>query len=724
MQEDIEAKERHLDPAYLEKINHFKKVIQLEYVRICRKRKQNKTEEAKSIYKSSREELLNVLKKRQQILKEKKREPLTTIPIAIVTEASTRKAQVQSGFNYLSQNVTLQTIYSPPALPTMISWAPLQQNFIVDDETVLHNIPYMGEDVIDQDGQFIEELIKNYDGKVHTSSSLDSIMDDELFLELIKAGIVYQDEYRSSENYKEQFSDESLTKKLSNDLKFQTNDPSELLFDTIAHYFSEQGVTAKEVKQRYMLLKEKESSQPPAECTPNIDGPDVITTNRERTMHSYHTLFCRRCYKYDCFLHAVRPGPVKVQRKQLMDIQNIEPCGENCYMHLERSLTIQDTKDLPKSLPETDRNEDSKMKKFKRKKSFNKAETSVEVLAPVKSTYLIEDTNDEPWTSSDLSMFRVLIKNFPNNYCTIAQLLNYSHTCKQIYRHAMLEPRDENPSNDVMTPPTKKKKQTVRSWANHCKKVQMKKENSASMLIGYYPCEHPGQPCNASCPCIFNHNFCEKFCQCSLDCQNRFPGCRCKAQCCTKACPCYLAVRECDPDICKTCGADNFEVESHESSCKNVGLQRSWRMNLLLAPSDIAGWGIYLKNDVTKNTLISEYCGELISQDEAERRGKVYDKTMCSFLFNLNHEFVVDATRKGNKIRFANHSINPNCYAKVMMVNGDHRIGIFAKRNIVTGEELFFDYRYGPTDSLRYVGIEKDTRFPDSTTGVAKKWTV
>lgn len=113
--------------------------------------------------------------------------------------------------------------------------------------------------------------------------------------------------------------------------------------------------------------------------------------------------------------------------------------------------------------------------------------------------------------------------------------------------------------------------------------------------------------------------------------------------------------------------------------------------HLLLAKSSInaAGWGLFTKHGLMKGSYVHEYVGEVISQEEAERRGIIYDKLNMSYLFNLSSDFTVDATRKGNKVRYANHSSTaPNCEAKMIRVNGDMRIGLYAKVDIDAQSEV------------------------------------
>ncbi|KAM3313738.1 hypothetical protein ACQJBY_032946 [Aegilops geniculata] len=146
--------------------------------------------------------------------------------------------------------------------------------------------------------------------------------------------------------------------------------------------------------------------------------------------------------------------------------------------------------------------------------------------------------------------------------------------------------------------------------------------------------------------------------------------------------------------------------------CGNMKLLLKQQQRILLGKSDVAGWGAFIKNPVHKNDYLGEYTGELISHKEADKRGKIYDRANSSFLFDLNDQFVLDAYRKGDKLKFANHSSSPNCYAKVMMVAGDHRVGIYAREHIEASAELFYDYRYGPDQAPAWArrpeGAKKD----------------
>ncbi|XP_005533806.1 PREDICTED: histone-lysine N-methyltransferase SUV39H1 [Pseudopodoces humilis] len=149
-----------------------------------------------------------------------------------------------------------------------------------------------------------------------------------------------------------------------------------------------------------------------------------------------------------------------------------------------------------------------------------------------------------------------------------------------------------------------------------------------------------------------------------------------------------LPIYECN-SRCR-CGAD----------CPNRVVQRGIRYDLcIFRTGDGRGWGVRTLQRIRKNSFVMEYVGEIITSEEAERRGQVYDRQGATYLFDLDYVedvYTVDAAHYGNISHFVNHSCDPNLQVyNVFIENLDQRlprIALFATRPIRAGEELTFDY--------------------------------
>ena len=105
--------------------------------------------------------------------------------------------------------------------------------------------------------------------------------------------------------------------------------------------------------------------------------------------------------------------------------------------------------------------------------------------------------------------------------------------------------------------------------------------------------------------------------------------------------------------------------------------------------SPIHGRGVFALTPISKGTRIVEYKGELITDDEADRRyAHLHEHSPHTMLFSLENKLVIDATRRGNSGRWINHSCAPNCQVE----EEGTRIFIDARRDIRPGEELTYDY--------------------------------
>ncbi|XP_052472362.1 histone-lysine N-methyltransferase 2B [Carassius gibelio] len=121
--------------------------------------------------------------------------------------------------------------------------------------------------------------------------------------------------------------------------------------------------------------------------------------------------------------------------------------------------------------------------------------------------------------------------------------------------------------------------------------------------------------------------------------------------------------------------------------------------------SAIHGRGLFCKRNIEAGEMVIEYSGIVIRSVLTDKREKYYDgKGIGCYMFRIDDFDVVDATMHGNAARFINHSCEPNCYSRVINVEGQKHIVIFALRKIYRGEELTYDYKFPIEDASNKLG--------------------
>ncbi|KAL4577450.1 hypothetical protein LXL04_013559 [Taraxacum kok-saghyz] len=457
---------------------------------------------------------------------------------------------------------------------------------------------------------------------------------------------------------------------------------SDVVLDSLAKYLSRKPCEVKERSEALVTKKNVQESSKSGDTAFNLSL--FLDKDLEAAQDSIDTLFCRRCLIFDCKLHGCSQELIFPAEKHCTwnstDEENV-PCGPHCYLQVENN-THKDYKDwqpIEKTLIEKGLEIFGKRSCLIARNVLGGVKTCTEVYHVLKSY----NNNTQNTTDSQTDTCKVE----SNNNIT------------RIKRSRLLRGRRGR---------IRRFKYTWKSAGYHSMRKRISDQKDA-LCRQYNPCGCQST-CGDSCPCLANETTCEKYCGLFLLDARKVAksvfgdvtvqkasvevGSALALLLIENAIQMYADIAgsgHCGDGSLGTPGqkGDNYE-------CRNMKLLLKQQQRVLLGMSDVSGWGAFLRNSVAKNEYLGEYTGELISHHEADKRGKIYDRENCSFLFNLNDQYVLDANRKGDKLKFANHSPDPNCYAKVIMVGGDHRVGIFAKERIGAGEELFYDYHYAP----------------------------
>ncbi|KAI0886062.1 SET domain-containing protein [Annulohypoxylon maeteangense] len=173
--------------------------------------------------------------------------------------------------------------------------------------------------------------------------------------------------------------------------------------------------------------------------------------------------------------------------------------------------------------------------------------------------------------------------------------------------------------------------------------------------------------------------------------------CVCKPQeGCGESCQNRIMLYECDETNCNA-GPEFCQNRPFAQLQERTKEGRKYHIGVEVLKTEDRGYGIRANRCFEPNQIIMEYTGEIITEEECDRRmNEVYKHNQCYYLMSFDQNMIIDATT-GSIARFVNHSCDPNCKMVKWIVSGQPRMALFAgDRPIMTGEELTYDYNFDP----------------------------